>query len=99
MAILVAIPEKPKQNSAKCKRTPETEVESMKKQKIRRKSIVKISFKEKDKITIPPHDEMNRIMKIKMGIVEEKAKKYSAYFSEKPVLRNIKLKKEPSQAK
>lgn len=57
---------------------------------MRKKSVVKISFKEKDKINIEPHDEMTRIMKIKIGIPNQNAKKYSAYFTEKPILKHIK---------
>lgn len=30
--------------------------------------MIKISFKEKEKINIEPHDDLNKIMKIKIGI-------------------------------
>jgi ribosomal protein L25 (general stress protein Ctc) len=65
----------------------------MKKSKMRRKSVVKITFKEKDKIKASPHEEVNRIMKIKIGGIEEKAKKYSAYLTEKPMHKIINFKK------
>lgn len=65
----------------------------MKKQRMRRKSIVKISLKEKDKLNVAPHEEIGRIMKIKIGITDERAKKFSPYYSEKPMLKNVKHKK------
>lgn len=67
----------------------------MKKAKQRRKSVVRISFKEGK---TPSPQEISRIMQIKIGYVSEKAKKYAPYLPERTLKYAI-LKRDAPQAK